>query len=80
MLVMSDTQSSLQKQKVMSEKKVAVGVENTSWWAELMYMLALQNHPQAEVMAVYSRNPERSKQYPAFNNQYVRRGKNEGFF
>lgn len=47
----------------MSKKTVSVGLVNTSWWSELMYLPALNNHPQAVVTAVCGRNPERTKAF-----------------
>ena len=36
--------------------KVRVGVVGTSWWADGMYLPALQSHPQAELFVICSRN------------------------
>ncbi|MEM7337268.1 MAG: Gfo/Idh/MocA family oxidoreductase [Actinomycetota bacterium] len=33
---------------------------STSWWADAMYLPALTNHPDADVVAVAGRNPERA--------------------
>lgn len=32
----------------------------TSWWADAMYLPALVNHPDAEIVAICGRNPERA--------------------
>jgi predicted dehydrogenase len=37
-------------------QKIRVGVVGTSWWTDLMYLPALQSHPQAEVAALCGRN------------------------
>ena len=47
----------------MTEKRVSVGVVNTSWWADLMYLPAFTNHPNAVVTAVCGRNPERTQAF-----------------
>jgi predicted dehydrogenase len=38
------------------ERKLAVGVFGTSWWADAMYLPALTNHPQADVVAICGRD------------------------
>ena len=43
----------------MSQSSVRVGLISTSWWADAMYMPALQNHPHCHVTAVSGRNRER---------------------
>jgi predicted dehydrogenase len=48
---------------IMTKNTVSVGVANTSWWAELMYLPALNNHPHAVITAVCGRNPERTKSF-----------------
>ncbi|HNZ37484.1 MAG TPA: Gfo/Idh/MocA family oxidoreductase [Candidatus Marinimicrobia bacterium] len=40
--------------------KVRVGVVGTSWWADGMYLPALQSHPQAEIVAICGRNRPRA--------------------
>ncbi len=48
----------------MSEERVvSVGVIGTSWWADAMYLPALQNHPLARVTAVCGRNADRAHQF-----------------
>jgi len=47
----------------MAKKTVSVGLVNTSWWSELMYLPALNNHPQAVVTAVCGRHPERTRAF-----------------
>ena len=37
---------------------INIGVIGTSWWADAMYLPALKNHPQANVVAVCGRNAE----------------------
>lgn len=39
---------------------VRVGMVSTSWWADAMYLPALTNHPDVEVVAVAGRNAERA--------------------
>lgn len=48
-----------------SNKTVRVGIVGTSWWADAMYLPALQNHPDAEVVAVCGRDETRAKQFAA---------------
>lgn len=43
--------------------KVRVGVVNTGWWADAMYLPALTAHQQAEVVAVCGRNPDRAEAF-----------------
>ena len=45
--------------------QVRVGVVNTGWWADAMYLPALQGHPQAEVTAVCGRNPDKAAAFAA---------------
>jgi len=40
---------------------VAVGIVGTSWWTDSMYLPALKNHPQAEVVAICGRDGERAR-------------------
>lgn len=42
---------------------VRVGVIGTSWWADAMYLPALKQHPQAEVVAVCGRDYARAKEF-----------------
>jgi predicted dehydrogenase len=42
---------------------VRVGVVGTSWWSDAMYLPALQNHPEAEVVAVCGRDYQRLKEF-----------------
>ncbi len=42
-------------------KNVSVGVVGTSWWADAMYLPALQDHPYGKVTAICGRNPERAQ-------------------
>lgn len=42
---------------------VRVGIVGTSWWADSMYLPALKNHPQAQVVAVCGRNYKRLKDF-----------------
>ena len=42
--------------------RIRVGVVGTSWWAELMYLPILKQHPRAELVAVCGRRPERADQ------------------
>ena len=44
---------------------VRVGVVSTSWWADAMYLPALDAHPRAEVVAVCGRNRERADTFAA---------------
>lgn len=46
-----------------SRQSVNVGLVGTSWWADAMYLPALKNHPQADVMAVCGRNPARTQAF-----------------
>ena len=46
----------------MSER-VRVGVVSTSWWADAMYLPALDAHPGADVVAVCGRNRERAEAF-----------------
>ena len=48
----------------MSET-VRVGVVSTSWWADAMYLPALDAHPGADVVAVCGRNRERADAFAA---------------
>ncbi len=45
--------------------KVRVGIVSTSWWADAMYLPALDAHPQADVVAVCGRNRERADDFAA---------------
>lgn len=45
----------------MSEK-IRIGLVNTSYWADLMLIPALQSHPNAEVAAICGRDQERTQQ------------------
>ena len=47
----------------MSDSVVNVGVVGTSWWSDAMYLPALQNHPQARVVAVVGRDSERTQAF-----------------
>lgn len=40
---------------------VRVGVVGTSWWADAMYLPALQNHPHADVTAICGRNRDNAQ-------------------
>lgn len=42
--------------------QVRIGVINTSWWADLMYLPALKSHPQAEIAAICGRNRDRAEE------------------
>ena len=42
---------------------VRVGVVGTSWWSDAMYLPALREHPDAEVVAVCGRNPQRTRSF-----------------
>jgi predicted dehydrogenase len=44
---------------------VRVGVIGTSWWADAMYLPALQSHPSAELVAICGRNQERTQEMAA---------------
>ncbi|MEM7129008.1 MAG: Gfo/Idh/MocA family oxidoreductase [Chloroflexota bacterium] len=41
---------------------VAVGIVGTSWWTDAMYLPALSNHPDVEIVAICGRNQERAAQ------------------
>ena len=43
-------------------QKVRVGVVGTSWWADMMFLPALQTHPHAVLTAVCGRNRERAEE------------------
>ena len=45
--------------------RVRVGIVNTGWWADAMYLPALAGHPQADVVAACGRNRERSEAFVA---------------
>ncbi|HVU11190.1 MAG TPA: Gfo/Idh/MocA family oxidoreductase [Phototrophicaceae bacterium] len=47
----------------MKDSIVNVGVVGTSWWADAMYLPALQNHPHARVAAVVGRDTERTQDF-----------------
>lgn len=40
-----------------------VGVVNTGWWADAMYLPALRAHPAVEVTAVCGRNPQKAADF-----------------
>ncbi len=42
---------------------VRIGVFGTSWWTDAMYLPALVAHPDAEVIAVGGRDPERARSF-----------------
>ena len=44
---------------------IRVGVINTSWWADMMYLPALQSHPLAETVAICGRNRQRAEEMAA---------------
>jgi predicted dehydrogenase len=46
----------MQIQEETMSQKIRVGVVGTSWWADFMYLPALQSHPQAEITAICARN------------------------
>lgn len=46
-------------------ERVRVGVVSTSWWADAMYMPALDAHPGADVVAVCGRNRDRADDFAA---------------
>lgn len=43
--------------------KIRVGVVGTSWWADAMYLPALDNHPEVVVSAVCGRSVERAEAF-----------------
>lgn len=45
--------------------RVRVGVINTGWWADAMYLPALVAHPQADVVAVCGRDPAKAQAFAA---------------
>jgi predicted dehydrogenase len=45
--------------------KVRVGLVGTSWWADLMFLPALQSHPQTELVAICGRNRARAEEMAA---------------
>lgn len=47
----------------MDNKQISIGIVGTSWWADAMYLPALQKHPGAKVTAVCGRNPARAKAF-----------------
>ena len=47
----------------MSNRQVSVGIVGTSWWADAMYLPALQEHPGARVTAVCGRDHDRAKAF-----------------
>jgi predicted dehydrogenase len=47
----------------MDNRRISVGIVGTSWWADAMYLPALQNHPGAMVTAVCGRNLERAEAF-----------------
>jgi predicted dehydrogenase len=42
--------------------KVRVGIVGTSWWADFMYLPALQSHPRVETTAICGRNRDSAEQ------------------
>ncbi len=44
----------------MGDSLVRVGIIGTSWWSDAMYLPALTNHPQAQVVAVAGRDAGRT--------------------
>jgi len=50
---------------VTPKTMVKIGVVGTSWWADSMYLPALTNHPQADVVAACGRNRERAEGFAA---------------
>jgi len=44
-------------------RQVTVGFFGTSWWADAMYLPALQKHPHARVTAICGRNHKRTKAF-----------------
>lgn len=40
--------------------KVRIGVVGTSWWADMMYLPSLTNHPRTEIAAICGRNKDRA--------------------
>jgi predicted dehydrogenase len=44
-----------------NNKTVSVGVVGTSWWADAMYLPAMQDHAYGKVTAICGRNPERAR-------------------
>ena len=49
----------------MAENKIAVGIVGTSWWADAMHLPAVAQHPNAELVAICGRNPERAAEMGA---------------
>ncbi|MGI9608509.1 MAG: Gfo/Idh/MocA family protein [Acidimicrobiales bacterium] len=44
---------------------VRVAVVGTSWWADTMYLPPLSNHPDADIVAVAGRDPDRAQAFAA---------------
>ena len=44
-------------------EKVKIGVIGTSWWADAMYLPALQNGENIDIVSVCGRNPERTEEF-----------------
>ncbi|MFT5197145.1 MAG: putative dehydrogenase [Cellvibrionaceae bacterium] len=44
-------------------EKIKIGMIGTSWWADSMYLPALTNHPNCEVVATSGRNRERAEAF-----------------
>ncbi len=42
---------------------IRVGIVGTSWWADEMYLPALQTHPEAKIVAVAGRDPQRTQKF-----------------
>jgi predicted dehydrogenase len=41
---------------------VRIGIVGTSWWADMMYLPSLKNHPGAQLVAICGRNPDRANE------------------
>ena len=51
------------QENTLTEKKVRIALAGTSWWSDTMYMPALENHPNAHVVAVLGRNREKAERF-----------------
>src|SRR5438105_106822 len=40
---------------------ISVGLIGTSWWADFMYLPALQDHPHGRITAICGRNAEKAQ-------------------
>lgn len=52
----------------MDNERIRVGIIGPGWWSEVMYVPALRDHPNAELVAVYGRDRARTEAFARAND------------